>query len=701
VRIAGIRLAQGKNNEAEAAVREAIRLDSEDVLGYIGLARLGVIERQEKLVNEGRKLLESESLEDAERLYDFGNALGDEYRLAGEDEKAEQAYRECIRRNPERAEAFIGLGQIRLSQDRPQGAEEWLPQALRIDRTNVEAYLAIGAMYEKLDKPGEAEQMFQKAIKISPWRPEAYIHLCSLLHRRGESEEAQKAYQRAKDAAGVGFLLDLGSYYELQRKMDDALEVYQIGLEYEPTEHKPDFLIALASLHARLNNLEQAEVEYRQAIELEPGRAEAYVWLAQMLADKGQLDEAIEVCNQMARQPELAYEAQISIGNLQAARQQYAEAEAAYRQAIDISPKRIDAYLQLASLCQQQDKLDEAEQLLRQAVQNDSTNAEAYYNLGMIYEHQEVFDRALESYKKATELAPKYGDAYRARGRIYANLKDTKGLDQMARDILEVGRDDIEKYDVYLLVAETYYTAGLYEQAIDYLNNAVTVDPERIDAHDALGLTYEAQQRWAEARNEYEKIGQLSPESQTDVHIKLARLFLAEDKPGEALGEFRKVALPAPDVSDPRLLLLTSGYLDVASGYRKLGKTEAMMGVCGEIVSLVQESQTADPDLLRHEGLAYLMRGEYKEASRVFRGVLKSNPADIKARLYLALSLAAQGEPDEAQSQLMQAIEQTRERADFDYAIIEAEVLAARAPEIVGAKSILQALREASEKAAT
>ena len=1042
VRIARILLSQEKNNEAEEAVRTAIRLDSEEPLGYIELARLGVVQQQEALVNEGRQLLESVS---RDQLYDFDNAIADEYRLAGNLEKAEQAYRECLRRDPERAEAYIGLGKLRLSQERPQGAEEWLPQALKIDRTNVEIYLAIAEMYEKLDRLDEAEQQFRTAIRLSPWRSDVYVYFGSLLHRRHKSEEAREVYQKAKDAAGVSYL-DLGSYYELQRKLDDALQVYRIGLECESAELIPDFRMALASLYSRLNKLEQAKAEYKQAIELAPKRREAYenlaqllaaedrldealevygqmanqpelayaaqiltgnllaghekygeaeqsyrqaikvnpkeaeaylqlallyhqrarhdeteqilhqaseavpnnpeplrllaqlreqearwdeairlyrrvlelepagaasseahqrigsllieqrrydeakqelqkavqsdpanaeayyglgtvyeqqgnveralesytkvteiapkyrdgyvaclgiyanqkdtqslariaqrileldlepaekydaylviasahqtaedtkqaettylqaiklapenpeayIRLAQLLANENRVDEALEVCRQMAKQPELAYNAQISIGNLLAAKEAYSEATQAYHQAIEIDPKQVDAYVQLAGLYQQQNKLDEmepllhqaseaapgdpeplwrlaqlkeqqerweesiklyrrvvelqpsgsvasdayqrigsllvdqkrydeAEQELQRAVESDPTNGVAYYNLATVCEQQGQVERALKNYTKATEIAPKYGEAYQALGRIYARQGDTESLAKMARHMLELELKPVEKYNAYLIIANAYQEVEL-ERAIGYLEEAVSLDPKRHEAYSALGVIYQTQQRWARAREVYKKIGQLSPESQSDVHLRLGQLFVAEQNPEEAEKEFRQVNVEALEPNDERLDPLTSGYLNTASIYRRQGKLEAMRKACEEVVSLVQRTHSADPNVLRHQGLAYLMRGEYAEASQTLRQALKANPADIKSRLYLAVNLLPKGEPAEAQSQLKQAIEQAQNKDDYIYAIEEAEVLAAHVPEVAGAKEILQALLEARDK---
>jgi tetratricopeptide (TPR) repeat protein len=270
----------------------------------------------------------------------------------------------------------------------------------------------------------------------------------------------------------------------------------------------------------------------------------------------------------------------------------------------------------------------------------------------------------------------------------------------MAQRILGTDLKPAEQYNAYLLVAEAYQQAGLHEWAIDHLDKAISLDSGRLEAHFVLGLIYEIQQRWAKAREVYENIGQLSPELQPDVHLRVGQLFVAEERPEEAEREFRKVCSLLLEPADARIEQLTSGYLNTASIYRKLGKREAMREACAEVVSLTQGSPSPDHTALRRQGLAYLMREEYAEADHALRRALEANPADNKARLYLAVNLLPQGDPVEAQSQLKQAIEQTQYKADYDYAIEEAESLAERVPEVAGVPEMLRALREARDKTA-
>jgi len=94
------------------------------------------------------------------------------------------------------------------------------------------------------------------------------------------------------------------------------------------------------------------------------------------------------------------------------------------------------------------------------------------------------------------------------------------------------------------------------------------------------------------------------------------------------------------------------------------------------------------------------MRGEYTEAAQALHQALKAEPADFQARFYLALNLLCQGERVEAQAELDRGISLAQRKDDYVYAIEEAEVLAARVPEVAGAGQMLEALIKARDNAA-
>jgi tetratricopeptide (TPR) repeat protein len=389
------------------------------------------------------------------------------------------------------------------------------------------------------------------------------------------------------------------------------------------------------------------------------------------------------------------------LAELKEQQEQGDEAVKLYRRVLELQPQveeAANAYLRIGTILLKQKRYEEAEKELQQAIDNDPRHVEAYYNLGTVYEQQGQIDRAIENYTKTTQLVPKHLDAYRALGRIFGKQGDTKSLAQMARNILDLDLQPSARYDAYLLIANAYQAVSLYEWAIDYLNKAISIDDKQIAPYASLGLIYEVQQRWGKAREAYEKIGEKLPEAQPDVHLRLNQLFISEGNFESAEAELNKINTKALEPNDVRYKLLASGYLELASIYRKNGNLEAMKGLCAKTISLTKSLESPDYDNIRHQGLADFMLGNYEKAAQSFRKALTETPADAKARLYLALALLPLGDDAQAQSQLTEAIAQAKSKDDYIYAIEEANVLSNQTPEVPGAKAMLQALREASDK---
>jgi tetratricopeptide (TPR) repeat protein len=368
---------------------------------------------------------------------------------------------------------------------------------------------------------------------------------------------------------------------------------------------------------------------------------------------------------------------------------------------LELHPSGVPAaetYQRIAAISTEQKRYDDAESELQHAKQNDPGNPGIYYQLGAVYELQGKIERAEENYIKAAEIDPKHVYAYRALGHLYAKQADSKKLAELAQHILGLDLQPAERYQAHVLISNFYQAAKLYELAIEHLNEAVSLDPKRFDAYRAFAQIYEIQQDWSKAQAQYEKVAELEPELQIDMRLRIGQLFLAQQNPEGAENQFSQVKGEELKPDDRRVELLTAGYLETASLYRKQGKLDAMRKACAEVISLVEKLQPTSHHAFRQLGFAHFMNGESAEAARVLRRVLEAEPADAKARLYLALNFLLEGDVDKAQSELKLAIENARQEDDYIYAIEEAEVLAARVPELAGAREMLKALREASQK---
>ncbi|HSS52301.1 MAG TPA: tetratricopeptide repeat protein [Thermoanaerobaculia bacterium] len=94
------------------------------------------------------------------------------------------------------------------------------------------------------------------------------------------------------------------------------------------------------------------------------------------------------------------------LGNLLLLAQKPAEAEAAYRRALELDPDKVSALFNLGLLRQQRGGLKEAMQLYERAVKVDPDHAWAHYQLGAIHEVLHQPSRAIDEYSRAFALDP-------------------------------------------------------------------------------------------------------------------------------------------------------------------------------------------------------------------------------------------------------------------------------------------------------
>jgi tetratricopeptide (TPR) repeat protein len=138
----------------------------------------------------------------------------------------------------------------------------------------------------KNDQAGSLNH-FAKATQAFPGYFEAYYHMGAVETKLGRLGEATKAFQTAIDLSGGKYAwaeFGYGYVLYLEGKADEAEAVLQRGLEVDA--NSPDGHVILGLTLLRLNRLEEAEKNARQALLRRPGFAQAYLVLADVCAHR-------------------------------------------------------------------------------------------------------------------------------------------------------------------------------------------------------------------------------------------------------------------------------------------------------------------------------------------------------------------------------------------------------------------------------
>jgi Ca-activated chloride channel family protein len=92
---------------------------------------------------------------------------------------------------------------------------------------------------------------------------------------------------------------------------------------------------------------------------------------------------------------------------------QYAEAEAAYRQALAADINNVKAQYNLAASLVKQDKLTDAQNIYARLVEqeDEAIRAASFYNQAVIYTNQKKLEESIASYKNALKIDPSDSEA--------------------------------------------------------------------------------------------------------------------------------------------------------------------------------------------------------------------------------------------------------------------------------------------------
>ena len=227
-------------------------------------------------------------LEDAESLFHLGNAFYRDKKY----ENGEKSYKECLRINPNYAEAHNNLGVLLDDMGRKEDAEAECREALRINPDFAVAHYNLGNLLKDMGRKEDAEAEYRDALRINPNYAAAHYNLGILLYDMGRKEDAEAEYRDAlrinpnyADAhINLGLLLD-----DMGRK-EDAEAEYRDALRINPNYAAAHYNLGI--LLYDMGRKEDAEAEYRDALRINPDYAEAHGNLGILYSETGKKEDA-------------------------------------------------------------------------------------------------------------------------------------------------------------------------------------------------------------------------------------------------------------------------------------------------------------------------------------------------------------------------------------------------------------------------
>jgi protein O-GlcNAc transferase len=382
-------------------------------------------------------------------------------------------------------------------------------QCIRVDPQCAEAFSNLGNALKELGDLKGAIQFYLKAIKLKPRFGDAYNNLASAYMLQGQVQQAMETYQMALvlNPNLVDAHTNLGNLHKVRGDMEAAKASY-----LEAIKIKQDFPIAwnnLAGVFKEEGQLATAIAYYREALRLCPEFADAHSNLGNVLKEQSNIQDAI-ACYQSAvkLRPDFA----IGHGNLGSCYYDLGDFPSAikcFNYAIQLEPNFPDAYNNLGNALKEEARLDEAINAYRAALHLKPDHPHAYNNLGNAMIEKGFIKEAIHCYVTAVRLMPQFSAAHSNLGSV---LKEQGKLQQAIAHYLEAIKIDPSFADAYSNLGNAYKENAQMEEAVACYKTAINLEPSYAEAYANLAAAFKDSHRLPEAIELYRQALQLRPE---------------------------------------------------------------------------------------------------------------------------------------------------------------------------------------------
>ena len=269
------------------------------------------------------------------------------------------------------------------------------------------------------DPVEEKEKQIQKEFEILKYDGIRARRLHRMDYARKCFEEAIKLQDDFETYAQlVQLLVETGDFQA-------ALDPLEHMAKAEP--HIAETFISLATVHFMLENYQEMADNAQLAIDRAPENMQAYFLKGKAMQGLSKDDEAVQLFTKAIELQGDFAEALLLRGQIYLRQAKLADAMADAEAAI-ASGKEVESGLLLrGSVKEVENKPEEAEADYRQVLELDPFNQQAYTNIGKLYLKNERYADAVSMMDDAIEMSPVFAQAYELRAEAKKLMGDVEG----------------------------------------------------------------------------------------------------------------------------------------------------------------------------------------------------------------------------------------------------------------------------------
>ncbi|TMA35342.1 MAG: tetratricopeptide repeat protein [Deltaproteobacteria bacterium] len=569
------------------------------------------------------------------------------------DADAEAAYRKALElaKPEEVARPYALLGNFLFARDRFDDGVAVLEKGIEASPDPLDLIYTLARMYRQKGDVAKADELMERATQKQPDNPKPFLVLSSYKGRQGDLEGALAAADKALELAPkdqnaqlrkAEVLLELGYRDSKPDRIAEGRKLVDAVLAAEPSN--PGGLFVKAKLDMADNKLDDAVQALRSAIDVRPDWAEAHFLLGTSLRLTGQrsaarteLARALEIDASLVEARRVLAEVHADLGE-----HEYAVEEG--RRFLQQRPDATDMRVRVAQSLVLLGRLDEALAEVNK-IPESARDENVQFALGRIYTAKGENEKARALLLQALAKRPNHPDILRGLLQIEEKMgKRDEALARISKAVAEKP-DDAKLQQLAAVVA---LMQGKVDDATGALEHAIQVAPDDMTSYQQLADLYVRTGRTSQTIEIYEKALQRKPD-QPRIHHFLGVLYEYGGKPEVAVTHYEEAIKLSPDLAESKNNL---AYL-----YAESGKNlDRALDLAQDAKALMPD----DPNTADTLGWVLFRRGVPSAAI----GYLKEAEAGVKPedatlgiiRHHLAQAYEASGDKENARNTLDRAI---------------------------------------------
>ena len=425
--------------------------------------------------------------------------------------------------------------------------------------------------------------------------------------------------------------------YFADQKFAEAIVEYRRAISIDPKLGEARF--RLAQSYEKTKDLRKAFPEYMRAADLLPDRTDVQLKAGQVLLAAGRFEDAKTRAVAVLDKESSNVDAQILKGNATAGLKELDTAVGDIEEAIKMAPENDKGYSQLGMMKMAKGQSAEAETAFKRAVEVQPKSINAQLSLAGFYWAAGRPQEAEAPLLEALHLDPKNAGAQRALAAFYRAFGRAAEAEAPLKAVAEIANDAPSR----LALADYYIAVKRTPDALTILHAVAAEKEGFVDATLRLAALDYPQGKTAEAHKQVDGVLAQNPKNVSALLMK-ARFFMAENKMNEALTRVQTaVAEDTRSAGGQYLLgtiLATTGDAD--------GATAAF----SEVLKINPRATAAQMQLAQLN----MAKGSSKAAVEYAEQAAKNAGANPATKQMLARTLASNGQFDRASSELKELL---------------------------------------------